>query len=106
MVLARQLDNVLENEIREDRGKLSTEEMNLAKKEKKLELYLNYIFLGNNAYGVEAAAQTYFQWSAEDITVLQASILASIPKGPSLYNPYKNRSKVMWEIQITDENKN
>jgi len=62
--------------------------------------------LWNNAYGVEAATQTYFGWSAQDITVLQSAILASIPKWPSLYNPYKNRSKLMWEIKITDANKN
>ncbi len=106
MVLTKQLNGVLEDEIKEDQWKLSEEAMNIAKKEKTLELYLNYIFLGNNAYGVEAATQTYFGSSAKDITVLQSAILASIPKGPSLYNPYKNRGRLMWEMKITDVNKN
>ena len=47
---------------------------------KTLELYLNCIFFGNNAYGVEAASKTYFAKSAKDLTVLEASILASLPK--------------------------
>ncbi|MBU0626925.1 transglycosylase domain-containing protein [Patescibacteria group bacterium] len=45
-----------------------------------LELYLNYIPFGNNAFGIEAAAKTYFGKSAIDLTVLESSILASIPK--------------------------
>jgi membrane carboxypeptidase/penicillin-binding protein len=49
-------------------------------KTKTLELYLNYIFFGNNAYGVEAASKTYFSKSAKDITVLESAILASLPK--------------------------
>ena len=64
-------------------------------KTKTLELYLNYIFFGNNAYGVEAAAKTYFGKSATGLSILEASILASLPKGPSLYDPYKNRKLVM-----------
>ena len=59
-------------------------------KEKIIELYLNYVFLGNNAYGVEAASKTYFNKSAKDLTVMEASILASIPKAPSRYDPYKS----------------
>jgi membrane peptidoglycan carboxypeptidase len=45
-----------------------------------LELYLNKIEFGNNAYGIEAAAQTYFGTSAINLSVLQSSILAAIPK--------------------------
>jgi membrane carboxypeptidase/penicillin-binding protein len=106
MVLAKRLDNVIEDEIKDSIWKLSNAEMTHAKKERVLELYLNYIFLWNNAYWVEAAAQTYFWWSASGLNVLQSSILASIPKWPSLYNPYKNRSQVVWEIKIKDGNKN
>ncbi len=106
MVLTKQLDKVLDEEIKEEQWRISWEDLNQAKKEKVLELYLNYIFLWNNAYGVEAASQTYFGGSASDLTILQSAILASIPKWPSLYNPYKNRSKLMWEIKITDSNKN
>ena len=71
-------------------------------KEKTLELYLNYISFGNNAFGVEAAAKTYFNKSAKDLSVLESSILASIPKGPTLYNPYKNPSGLMGEFIIKD----
>jgi membrane peptidoglycan carboxypeptidase len=49
-------------------------------KEKILELYLNKISYGNNAYGIEEAAKTYFGKSAKDLGVLGSAILASIPK--------------------------
>lgn len=49
-------------------------------KETTLELYLNYIFLGNNAYGIEAASHTYFGTSANNLGVLESAIIASIPK--------------------------
>lgn len=71
-------------------------------KNRTLELYLNYISFGNNAYGVEAASKAYFDKSAKDLTVLEASILASIPKGPSLYNPYKNRDLVVGSFVVKD----
>ncbi|NCO32012.1 transglycosylase domain-containing protein [bacterium] len=45
-----------------------------------LELYLNKISFGNNAFGIEEAAKTYFSKSAKDLNVLESSILASIPK--------------------------
>jgi len=64
-------------------------------KDRTLELYLNYISFGNNAFGVEAASKTYFGKSAIDLTVLESSILASLPKGPSLYDPYKNPELLM-----------
>jgi membrane peptidoglycan carboxypeptidase len=85
----------LEKQIRKEQGNLSNSELRKAMKTKTLELYLNYIPFGNNAFGVEAASQTYFAKSAKDLSVLESSILASLPKGPSLYNPYKNRGLVM-----------
>jgi penicillin-binding protein 1A len=57
-------------------------------KEKILELYLNKIPYGNNAYGIEKAAQIYFDKHAIDLDVAEAAILASLPKAPSYYNPY------------------
>jgi penicillin-binding protein 1A len=57
-------------------------------KEKILELYLNKIPYGNNAYGVEKAAQVYFNKKAKDLDLADSSILASLPKAPSYYNPY------------------
>ena len=57
-----------------------------------LESYLNTIYYGNQAYGVEAAAQTYFHTSARKLTLAQASLLAGIPRSPSAYNPITHRS--------------
>ncbi|MGH7592299.1 MAG: penicillin-binding protein 1A [Gemmatimonadales bacterium] len=55
-----------------------------------LELYLNYINLGNGAYGVEAAAQRYFGKSARVLNVAEAAMLARLPKAPETYNPRKH----------------
>ena len=52
-----------------------------------LELYLNQIYLGNGAYGVEAAAQRYFGKSARELNLAEAATLAALPKGPERYNP-------------------
>ncbi|MBU1703668.1 transglycosylase domain-containing protein, partial [Patescibacteria group bacterium] len=57
-------------------------------KQKILELYLNKIPYGNNAYGIEKAAQIYFGTHAKDLTITQAAVLASLPQAPSYYNPY------------------
>ncbi len=59
-------------------------------KEEILDVYLNHIFLGHGAYGVEAAAQEYFSKHVEDLSLAEASILAGIPKAPSRYDPYLN----------------
>ena len=59
-------------------------------KEKILELYLNHIYLGNGAYGVEAAAQAYFSKSATDLTVAEAATLGGLPKAPSDLDPTQN----------------
>ncbi|MDQ3697228.1 MAG: PBP1A family penicillin-binding protein [Gemmatimonadota bacterium] len=56
-------------------------------KEKILELYLNQIYLGNGAYGVETAAQRYFGKSVRDLNVAEAATLAALPKAPERYNP-------------------
>lgn len=57
-------------------------------KEKILELYLNKIPYGNNAYGVEKASQGYFGKSAKELDLAEATVLASLPKAPTYYNPY------------------
>ena len=59
-------------------------------KDQILTAYLNTVFYGNNAYGVEAAAQTYFATSAKDLTLPQAALLAGLPQLPSEYDPYAN----------------
>ena len=58
-------------------------------KERILELYLNEIYFGLQSYGVAAAAQTYFNKSLDQITLPEAAFLASLPKAPNNYNPFR-----------------
>ena len=51
------------------------------------ELYLNKIYLGNRAYGVEAAAQVYYGRSVNELSLAQLAMIAGLPKAPSRYNP-------------------
>ncbi|MCB8988356.1 MAG: transglycosylase domain-containing protein, partial [Ardenticatenaceae bacterium] len=53
-----------------------------------LELYLNEIYYGNLAYGIEAASQTYFDKPAKDLTLAEASLLAGLPQAPAAWDPY------------------
>ncbi len=57
-------------------------------KEKILELYLNRIPYGNNAYGIEKASQVYFDKAAKDLTLGESAVLASLPQAPTRYNPF------------------
>jgi penicillin-binding protein 1A len=57
-------------------------------KQRILELYLNEIYLGQGAYGVVAAAQTYFNKPLDQLTVAESAMLAALPKSPSNYNPF------------------
>ncbi len=59
-------------------------------KDQILALYLNYIFLGQHAYGVEAAARTYFGKNAANITLAEAALIAGMPQAPSRYNPFRH----------------
>ncbi len=59
-------------------------------KDEILALYLNQAYFGTRAYGIEAASQTYFGKSVTDLTIAEAALLASLPKAPSLYSPFKN----------------
>jgi penicillin-binding protein 1A len=54
-----------------------------------LEIYLNEIFLGQQAYGVAAAAQGYFNKSLDELTVAEMAFLAALPKAPNNYNPVR-----------------
>src|ERR1051325_4825341 len=58
-----------------------------------MELYVNHMFLGANAYGMEAGAETYFGKQAKDLTLGEAATLAGIPKAPSEYSPTANPAK-------------
>ena len=59
-------------------------------KEKILELYLNEIFLGQNSFGVAAAAQTYFNKGLSELSPAEAAYLAVLPKAPSNYHPVRD----------------
>lgn len=59
-------------------------------KDEILTIYLNQTFLGAHAYGVEAAARTYFSKHAKELTLAEAALLAGLPQAPSRYNPYKD----------------
>src|SRR6267142_1657275 len=58
-----------------------------------MELYANHIFLGANAYGVEAGSETYFNKQAKDLTLDEAALLAAIPKAPGEYSPTAHATK-------------
>jgi|GEM_PF-20489 len=61
-----------------------------------LEMYLNRIPYGGNAYGIQAAAQTFFNKNSEDLTLAEAAVLAALPQRPSKYSPYgQNREFLM-----------
>ena len=57
-------------------------------KEEILEMYLNQIPYGSNAYGIEAAAQTFFGKSAKDLDISESALLAGLPKATTYYSPY------------------
>lgn len=59
-------------------------------KDEILNIYLNQIYLGHNAYGVEAASRTYFGKHAMELTLAEAAVLAALPKAPSDYDPLRN----------------
>ena len=59
-------------------------------KQEILELYLNQIYFGQGAYGVQAAAKTYFGKNVEDLSLNECAILAGIPKSPNYYSPFNN----------------
>jgi len=64
---------------------------NAFSKDQILELYLNEIFLGDNSYGVAAAATNYFGKSLDDLSLSQAAFLAALPKGPANYHPTRHK---------------
>jgi len=64
-------------------------------KEQILELYLNSIFLGRNAYGVQAASRAYFDKDVADLTLPEAAYLAVLPKAPSNYDPVRATQRAL-----------
>jgi penicillin-binding protein 1C len=68
-------------------------------KEEILELYLNENYYGNLAYGIEAAAQTYFNTSADKLTLAQAAFLAGLPQAPAVYDIHTNREVTLHRME-------
>ena len=64
-------------------------------KEEILELYLNEIFLGQNSYGVTAAAETYFAKSLEQLTIAEIAYLAALPQRPSNLHPVRQKAEAI-----------
>ncbi|MBN2372760.1 PBP1A family penicillin-binding protein [bacterium] len=74
---------------------LALEVEKLYSKDKILELYLNQIYFGNGAYGIESAARTFFGVHAEDLGLTQSALLAGLPKAPNLYNPTRHPDRAL-----------
>ena len=77
-------------------------------KDEILELYLNQIYLGSGAYGVEAAARTYFNTTVSGLTLGQSALIAGLPKAPSVYSPRvhpdlaKKRRQIVLRQMLTE----
>ncbi|MEO8713432.1 MAG: transglycosylase domain-containing protein, partial [Acetobacteraceae bacterium] len=78
-------------------------------KQRILELYLNEIYLGQGAYGVQAAAQAYFNRPLDQLSLAQAAMLAALPKAPQNYNPFRHpdqaRGRRDWVLDRMVEDK-
>lgn len=89
--LARNL--YLNNDVKWDRkikeAYLALQIEKVLTKDQILEAYLNRIYLGQGAYGVQGAAQTYFSKNVEDLTLAQCALIAGVVKSPYKYPPYK-----------------
>jgi len=77
-------------------------------KDRILELYLNEIYLGRGAYGIAAAALTYFDKAVNELTLEEAAYLAALPKGPSNYDPFKYTERALerrnWVLERMRDN--
>jgi len=67
----------------------------LLSKREILEEYLNRVYYGNGAWGAEQAARTYFDKHAADLSIGEAAMLAVIPRGPTFYDPFRERQRVL-----------
>ncbi|GFH62914.1 MAG: peptidoglycan transglycosylase/DD-transpeptidase [Candidatus Desulfovibrio kirbyi] len=69
---------------------LAVELENNLSKDEILTIYLNQVYLGEHAHGVEAAARIYFGKHASDITLAESAVIAGLPQAPSRYNPFRH----------------
>lgn len=73
-------------------------------KSKILELYLNQVYWGHNAYGVEAASRTFFGKSVKQLNLAEASLLGGLLSSPEYYSPHRNFKMAKWRQSLTLEN--
>ncbi|MCE5172199.1 PBP1A family penicillin-binding protein [Paenibacillus profundus] len=73
-------------------------------KDEILEMYLNQVYYGHGAYGIEAAAQLYFNKPARKLSLAESALLAGIPRGPSYYSPYLNMKNAKDRQKIVLQN--
>jgi penicillin-binding protein 1A len=85
------LDQTFTRKIREILLALQMEQ--LLDKEQIFELYVNKIFLGNRAYGIAAASETYYDKPLAELTLAQTAMIAGLPKAPSAFNPLANSER-------------
>lgn len=83
-----QFDDTLERKVRE--AYIALEMEKIYSKDEILMMYLNTIYYGHGAYGIEAAANTYFSKSSKDLTLAEAALLVGLPNAPSRYDPTTN----------------
>ena len=69
-------------------------------KDRILEMYMNQIYFGNGAYGVEAASRTYFGKSVTEISLKDAALLAGLPRAPSTYSPFEHPEAANYQINL------
>jgi penicillin-binding protein 1A len=76
-------------------------------KDEILSLYLNQIFLGNTAYGIQSAARSYYHKDVQELSIAEAAMLAGLPKAPSKYSPVSNykaaRGRQMYVINQMEQ---
>lgn len=73
-------------------------------KAKILELYLNQVYWGHNAYGVEAASRTFFGKSVKDLNLAEASLIGGLLSSPEYYSPHRNFKTAKWRQSLTLQN--
>jgi penicillin-binding protein 1C len=101
---ARRYDQSLDRKIME--VLLAQDLTEMFAKDEILEMYLNLIYFGHRAYGVEAAARTYLSKSAADLTLSEAALLAGIPQQPASLDPLRNlkaakeRQRIVLDLMV------
>lgn len=88
VLVEEQYDQTIERKVRE--AYIAMEIEKIYSKDEILMMYLNTIYYGHGAYGIEVAAQTYFSKSAADLTLAEAAMLVGLPNAPSQYDPTTN----------------